>query len=403
MTKQLILVINCGSSSLKFSLINPKSTKTILTGLAEQLFSDKATIKIKYKEDVIVKNIVAPYDHSLAIAILVDELKAFDFNDNIIAIGHRVVHGGENYSTPTLITDEVKQIIGSLSRLAPLHNPANLMGITVCEKAFESLPQVAIFDTAFHQTLPSKAFIYGLPYELYEEHSIRRYGFHGTSHYFVSAEAAKLINKPIEQCNFISAHLGNGCSITAIKNGKSVDTSLGFTPNEGVMMGTRCGDIDSNIIFYLVNKLGYSTDEINKLLNNKSGLLGVSGTSNDCRALEEAMTDDPNCRATLALTIFSYRIAKVIASYTASLTELDGIIFTGGIGENSMLVRKMVVSHLQILNFYLDDEKNEQARFGQSGNIAANNSRSCWVIPTNEEFVIAEQTQQLLSLKNTGE
>ncbi|WP_077337914.1 acetate kinase [Pseudocolwellia agarivorans] len=403
MTKQLILVINCGSSSLKFSLINPLSTETILTGLAEQLFTDKATIKIKYKENVKVKNILAPYDHSLAIAILVDELKALGFNDNVAAIGHRVVHGGENYSAPTLITDEVKKIIESLSRLAPLHNPANLMGITACEKAFESLPQVAIFDTAFHQTLPSKAFIYGLPYELYEKHSIRRYGFHGTSHYFVSTEAAKLINKPIEACNFISAHLGNGCSITAIKNGKSADTSLGFTPNEGVMMGTRSGDVDSGIIFYLVNELGYPIDDVNKILNSKSGLLGVSGISNDCRTLEEAMTDEPNCRATLALTVFSYRIAKVIASYTASLSELDGIIFTGGIGENSMLVRKMVISHLQILNFHIDDERNEQARFGQSGNIAANNSRSCWVIPTNEEFVIAEQTQQLLSLNNEGE
>ncbi len=397
MQKKFILVINCGSSSLKFSLINPVSSETVLTGLAEQLFSDEASIKIKLENKVIEKQIHAPHTHDIAIEILVQQLTELNFQEQIFAIGHRVVHGGEKYNLPTLINNEVKQTIDKLSRLAPLHNPANLTGINACEKVFDNLPQVAVFDTAFHQSIPSKAFIYGLPYELYEEHAIRRYGFHGTSHYFVANQAAEFINKPIESCNFISAHLGNGCSITAIKDGKSIDTSLGFTPNEGVMMGTRSGDVDSGIIFYLVNQLGYSTEEVNKMVNSKSGLLGVSGMSNDCRTLEEAMTGEPNCRATLALTVFSYRVAKMIASYTASLTDLDGIIFTGGIGENSMFIRSSILSHLTLLNFTVDEDKNKQARFGNKGKITTDSSRSCWVIPTNEEFVIAQQTQTLLS------
>jgi acetate kinase len=402
MQKQLILVINCGSSSLKFSLINPKSSETLLTGLAEQLFSQQASIKIKLDSETIQQDIAAPHSHDIAIQLLVKQLEVLGFNQQIFAIGHRVVHGGEKYSAPTLINSEVKETINDLSRLAPLHNPANLIGIEACAHAFGELPQVAIFDTAFHQTIPAKAFVYGIPYELYENHAIRRYGFHGTSHYFVASQAAKLINKPIEQCNFISAHLGNGCSVTAIQNGKSVDTSLGFTPNEGVMMGTRSGDVDSGIIFYLVNQLGYSIDEVNKVVNSKSGLLGISGISNDCRTLEEAITNKPDCRATLALSVFSYRIAKSIASFTASLTQLDGLIFTGGIGENSMLVRSLILSHLTLLNFTVDDVKNKQARFGQSGNITTDNSRACWVIPTNEEFVIAQQTHMLLSQSNVN-
>jgi len=402
MQKNFILVINCGSSSLKFSLINPVSSETILTGLAEQLFSNEASIKIKLENKVIEKPIYAPHTHDIAIELLVEQLDCLGYQEQIFAIGHRIVHGGEKYSEPTLISHEVKQTIDELSRLAPLHNPANLTGIEACEKVFKNLPQVAVFDTAFHQTIPSKAFIYGLPYELYEEHAIRRYGFHGTSHYFVANQAAKLISKPIDSCNFISAHLGNGCSVTAIKKGKSIDTSLGFTPNEGVMMGTRSGDVDSGIIFYLVNQLGYSIDEVNKTVNSKSGLLGVSGMSNDCRTLEEAMTGEPNCRATLALTVFSYRVAKMIASYTAALTDLDGIIFTGGIGENSMYVRSLILSHLTLLNLAVDEDKNKQARFGNTGNITTDSSRACWVIPTNEEFVIAQQTQILLSRNSSN-
>jgi acetate kinase len=297
---------------------------------------------------------------------------------------------------PTLITDKVEQAIKQLAKLAPLHNPANLIGIKACQHAFENLPQVAVFDTAFHQTMPEKAYLYGLPYSLYKDHGVRRYGFHGTSHYFVAKQAAKELNKPLEQCNLISAHLGNGCSVTVIKDGKSVDTSMGMTPLEGIMMGTRSGDVDAGIIFHLVDHLGYSMADVDKLVNKESGLLGISDLSNDCRTLERAMLEDKNIQATLALNVFCYRIAKSIASYSASLTELDGLIFTGGIGENSSWVRAKIIEQLALLNFSLNEEKNQTTRFGASGDISANNARACWVMATNEEWVIAEQSDQLL-------
>ncbi|MDX2367027.1 MAG: acetate/propionate family kinase, partial [Colwellia sp.] len=259
--------------------------------------------------------------------------------------------------------------------------------------------------TAFHQSMPEKAFLYGLPFKLYQEHSIRRYGFHGTSHYFVANQAAKLMDKPLEQCNLISAHLGNGCSVTVIKNGLSVDTSMGMTPLEGVMMGTRSGDIDASIIFHLVDKLGFSLEQVDTLLNKKSGLLGLSELSNDCRTLETAMLDKNHPQSTqakLALTVFCYRIAKSIASFSASLSELDGLIFTGGIGENSSWVRQEIVNQLGLLNFQLCEENNQATRFGTNGNIAINTSRPCWVIATNEEWVIAEQSAQLLKSITAG-
>jgi len=399
---EAILVINCGSSSVKFSLIQPKSGTTLLSGLAECLNTKQAIIKIKYKgeKQVETSSLIAPFDHQIALTALVKTLVELNLVDNIIAVGHRVVHGGEHYAQPTLISTHVKNNIEKLAKLAPLHNPANLIGINACQQAFPTLSQVAIFDTAFHQSMPEKAYLYGLPMKLYQEHSIRRYGFHGTSHYFVANQAAKLVKKPLEQCNLISAHLGNGCSVTVIKNGQSVDTSMGMTPLEGVMMGTRSGDIDAGIIFHLVEQLGYSIEQVDRLLNKKSGLLGLSELNNDCRALETAMLDKnhpQSAQATLALTVFCYRIAKSIASFSASLSELDGLIFTGGIGENSYWVRKEIVNQLGLLNFQLCEEKNQATRFGTSGNIAINTSRSCWVIPTNEEWVIAEQSAQLLT------
>ena len=339
----------------------------------------------------------APFNHQTALSVLVEQLQQLDLVKDITAIGHRVVHGGEQYSQPTLITQDVEQAISQLAKLAPLHNPANLIGIKACQQAFEDLPQVAVFDTAFHQSMPEKAYVYGLPYSLYKEHGIRRYGFHGTSHYFVAKQAAEQLNKPLEQCNLISAHLGNGCSVTVIKNGESVDTSMGMTPGEGVIMGTRCGDLDTGIIFHLVENLGYSIAEVDKLVNKESGLLGISGLSNDGRTLENAMLEDNHPQATLALTVFCYRIAKTIASYSASLTQLDGLIFTGGIGENSSWVRTEIVKQLALLNFSINEEKNAATRFGASGNIASADSRACWVIATNEEWVIAEQSAQLLS------
>ncbi|MCW8833632.1 MAG: acetate/propionate family kinase, partial [Colwellia sp.] len=285
-------------------------------------------------------------------------------------------------------------------KLAPLHNPANLIGVNACQQAFANLPQVAIFDTAFHQSMPEKAYLYGLPYSLYQEHGIRRYGFHGTSHYFVAKQAAKSLQKPLSQCNLISAHLGNGCSVTVIKDGKSVDTSLGMTPLEGVMMGTRSGDVDAGIIVHLVEQLGYSIEQVDTLLNKQSGLLGLSTLSNDCRTLETAMLDESHpqsAQAKVALTVFCYRIAKSIASFTASLSHLDAIIFTGGIGENSSWVREQITKQLSLLNIQICPEKNETMRFGTSGNIATDASRACFVIATNEEWVIAEQSAQLLS------
>lgn len=397
MHKNFILVLNCGSSSLKFSLINPENGATLLTGLAERLLSENACIKVKYNNSKEDSSIPAPYDHQSAITSLVTLLQHHQLIDCISAIGHRVVHGGEKYCSPTLINGNVKDAIAQLSRLAPLHNPANLTGIIAAESAFPTLPQVAIFDTAFHQTMPEKAFIYGIPYSLYQDHGIRRYGFHGTSHYFVAQQAAQLLGKSAQECSFISAHLGNGCSVAAIKNGQSVDTSLGMTPLEGVMMGTRSGDVDPGIIFHLVNQLDYSIDEVNELLNKQSGLLGVSGLSNDCRTIESAVTDNKHTQATLALDVFCYRIAKSIASFTASLTALDGIIFTGGIGENSDLIREKILAQLSLLNFTIDKQANTENRFGQSGLITTNTSRPAWVIPTNEEWVIAEQTLQLLN------
>jgi acetate kinase len=399
-----ILVINCGSSSVKYSLIQPKSGIPLLSGLAECLNTPQASIKIKHSlndKPVNESNpLSAPFDHQQALNSLVNELITLNLVGNIVAVGHRVVHGGEHYSQPTLINDDVKSTINKLAKLAPLHNPANLIGINACQHAFPALPQVAVFDTAFHQSMPEKAYLYGIPLSLYNEHGIRRYGFHGTSHYFVANQVANRINKPIEQCNLISAHLGNGCSVTAIKNGKSVDTSLGMTPLEGVMMGTRSGDIDAGIIFHLVEQLGYSIAQVNILLNKKSGLLGVSELSNDCRTLEATMLDKNHplsSNAKLALNVFCYRIAKCIASYCASLTELDGLIFTGGIGENSSWVRRQILDQLSLLNFKVCNESNDANGAGQSGDITEESSRPCWVITTNEEWVIAQQSAQFIS------
>jgi len=400
--EQAILVINCGSSSVKFSLIRPHTGQSILSGLAECLLTPEASIKIKYidKDEKQVTSLNAPYDHQTALSVLVEKLIEHNLVSDIVAVGHRVVHGGEEYAQPVLIDEKVKQTIDQLAKLAPLHNPANLIGINACQQAFADLPQVAIFDTAFHQSMPEKAYLYGIPYALYQEHAIRRYGFHGTSHYFVANQAANLLKKPLNQCNLISAHLGNGCSVTVIKNGESVDTSLGMTPLEGVMMGTRSGDIDAGIVVHLVEQLGYTIEQVDTLLNKQSGLLGLSTLSNDCRTLEMAMLDENNpnsAQAKLALSVFCYRIAKSIASFSASLTSLDGLIFTGGIGENSAWVRKEIAKHLGLLNFHINEEKNSEMCFGASGNIAADNSRACFVIATNEEWVIAEQSAQLLA------
>ena len=371
--------------------------ETIVSGLAECLGTEDARTTIKYSEGKVTKEIASPYDHDVAIQGILSQLTEKKLTDNIIAVGHRVVHGGEIYSKPTIINEEVVEKINELSALAPLHNPANIVGIRSTQKAFPELPQVAVFDTAFHQTMPEKAYLYAIPYELYKKNALRRYGFHGTSHYYVAGEAAKMLEKPIEETNLISAHLGNGCSITAIRNGKSVDTSMGLTPLEGVVMGTRSGDIDPGLIMHLATQYNYSIEQINDLLNKEGGLKGLSQLSNDCRILEEAANNDNNPQAMLALQVFCYRIAKTIASYTASLTSLDALVFTGGIGENSAWVRETVINQLAIIGANIDTDLNNKVLFGAAGNIATESSRPCLVIPTDEEWVIASQTQKIIA------
>ena len=397
MEKNAVLVINCGSSSLKFSLIIPETSELIVSGIAERLLTKEAFVKISYKGEKNVTELKDATDHQAAVNLIVNFLLDNKLDDRVAAVGHRVVHGGETYSLPTLVDQQVKDSIAQLAKLAPLHNKVNLVGIEAAESAFSDLPHVVVFDTAFHQTMPEKAFVTGLPYKFYKEDGIRSYGFHGTSHYFVSKEAAKMIDKPYEECSFISAHLGNGCSVTAIENGKSVDTSMGLTPLGGVVMGTRCGDLDPNIVIHLVEKLGYSVDEVSHILNKESGLLGISEMSNDCRTIQDAITNDNNERANLALDIFCYKIAKTIGSYIASISHFDGLIFTGGIGENSDLVRSRIVNSLKLLNLEIDVQKNLDVRFGNSGLITTEGSNNCLVIPTNEEQVIAEQTYQLVN------
>jgi len=283
-----------------------------------------------------------------------------------------------------------------LCSLAPIHNPANIIGIKASLAAFKNLPQVAVFDTAFHQSMSSQTYIYPLPYALYEQHGIRRYGFHGTSHYYVSQEAAKMLNKSVDDTNVITAHLGNGCSVTAVSKGKSIDTSMGFTPLSGVAMGTRSGDLDPGVILHLINQLNYTPKEIDNLLNKNSGLMGISGISNDCRTLEEQALEENNPKAQLALDVFCLSIAKSIAAMTTNIPTLDALVFTGGIGENSHYIRANIIKHLSILRFAIDEKNNLAARFGQSMNIATVGTPAILVIPTNEEGVIASQTHQLI-------
>ena len=392
-----VLVINSGSSSLKFAVIDAQSGKEIITGLGESFGLPEARINWKFDGEKEEEQINAPDEHHLhAINRIVKLLADLELTETILAVGHRVVHGGEKFTKTIQINDEVLAEIEALSDLAPLHNPAGAKGIRAAMKAYPSLPQFAVFDTAFHQTMPAKAFTGAIARELYEEYGIRRYGFHGTSHFYVSREAAKMLSKPVEKSNFISVHLGNGASVCAIKDGKSVDTSMGFTPLSGLMMGTRSGDLDPGIIEFLLKK-GWTSEEVFKSLNKKSGFLGVSGLTSDARGILEAM-EDGHEGAALAFEIFTYRVAKFIGSYMTCLDELDGIIFTGGIGENALPIRRKILSYLKIFGFKEDEKSNEEARFGNSGVIAYSNliDAVVMVIPTNEEWVIAQESVELL-------
>ncbi|ABV38143.1 acetate kinase [Shewanella sediminis HAW-EB3] len=397
MSNKLVLVLNCGSSSLKFAVIDALTGDEQLSGLAECFGLENACIKWNVNGEKHEADLGVFTAHREAVEYIVNIILSDlpHLKEQILAIGHRVVHGGEKFTQSVLIDETVVQGIENCASLAPLHNPAHLIGIRSAQASFPSLPQVAVFDTAFHQTMPEKAYIYAIPYKLYRENSIRRYGMHGTSHLFVSREAAKLLGKPLEETNIVSAHLGNGASITAIRGGKSVDTSMGLTPLEGLAMGTRCGDLDPSIIYHLINRLGYTLDEVNHLLNNQSGLLGISELTNDCRGIEEAVQRGHK-GASLALDIFCYRLAKYIASYTVPLGRLDALVFTGGIGENSSLVREKTLNLLEVFKFELDNERNQAARFGNRGKITKDSGPVALVIPTNEEWVIAQDAMALI-------
>lgn len=395
MNPRLVLVLNCGSSSLKFALINTHTQQQIVSGLGDALGSDSPVLTWKMDGEKHARSLAAGDNHAPAIAALVSMLKEHGFDQQLVAVGHRVVHGAEKFSNSVVINDQVLEQIHQAAKLAPLHNPANIIGIEAAQNAFNGLPQVAVFDTAFHQSIPERAYLYALPRSLHRDQGIRRYGFHGTSHYFVSRQAAGILNRPVGELNLITAHLGNGASVTAIKQGKSVDTSMGLTPLEGLVMGTRCGDLDPAIIQFLVDQLGYSQQQVNTMLNKESGLLGISELSNDCRAIEEAAAEGHE-GAQLALEIFCYRLAKYIASYTVPLGSLDALIFTGGIGENSSTIRARVLELLTIFGFTLDDQANLDARFGNQGIISGATGPTAMVIPTDEELVIAQDAIKLI-------
>ena len=398
MSNKLVLVLNCGSSSLKFAVIDAQTGDDQISGLAECFGLENSRIKWKLNGEKHEAALGAFTAHREAVEFIVNKILATqpELAAKIQAVGHRIVHGGEKFTRSVIIDESVIKGIEDCASLAPLHNPAHLIGIRAAMASFPKLPQVAVFDTAFHQSMPDRAYVYALPYKLYREHGIRRYGMHGTSHLFVSREAAKVLNKPVADTNVICAHLGNGASVTAVKGGKSVDTSMGLTPLEGLVMGTRCGDLDPSIIYHLVHQLGYTLEEVNNLMNKQSGLLGISELTNDCRGIEEGYAEGHK-GATLALEIFCYRLAKYIASYTVPFGRLDAIVFTGGIGENSELIREKVLNMLEIFNFHVDTERNKAARFGQQGIITTDDSTVAMVIPTNEEWVIAEDAIKLIN------
>ena len=394
-----ILVINAGSSSLKYQLLNPETQQVLAKGLCERIGIDgKFTYKPDGKQAIKEADVAMP-THSEAIQAVLNAL--VDPTNGVIgsmkeidAVGHRVVHGGEKFAKSVLITDEVMAAIEECNPLAPLHNPANIIGIKACQALMPDTPMVAVFDTAFHQTMPPVAYTYALPYEYYTEDKVRRYGFHGTSHKYVAGRAAAMLGKPIEELKLISCHLGNGSSITAIDGGKSVDTSMGFTPLAGLPMGTRSGDLDAGILEYLMKKHGYSIDEMLNILNKKSGVLGISGVSSDFRDLEDAAPKG-NQRAQLALDSFDYNVKKLIGAYAAAMGGVDAIIFTAGVGENGPDTRAKAVAGLEYMGVKLDAEKNNTR--GKEVDVATDDSKvRVLVIPTNEELMIAMDTAALV-------
>ncbi|TBU94561.1 acetate kinase [Stutzerimonas kirkiae] len=388
-----ILVINCGSSSIKFALVNEEQAAFPLQGLAERLGSPEAVLHWQLGEAK--ESLDIPHaDHRAALERLLP-LAQEAAGGHLDGIGHRVVHGGEHFTGSTLIDDAVLDAVRTAAQLAPLHNPANLTGIEAAMALFPGLPQVSVFDTAFHQTMPEYAYRYAVPEFLYREHGVRRYGFHGTSHLYVSKRAAELTGLPVNDSCWLTAHLGNGSSTCAIVNGESRDTSMGLTPLEGLAMGTRSGDVDPNLHNYLARNLGWTLDQVDRMLNHESGLKGLSGLSNDMRTLYEARIAG-HAGASLAFEVFCYRLAKSLAGMACALPRLDGLVFTGGIGENSSAIRARTLEHLKLFNFKLDDEANARCIRGVAGEIQATGSPRVMVVPTNEERQIAIDTLTLL-------
>lgn len=393
-----VLVINCGSSSLKYQLINMEDEKVLAKGLVERIGIEGSILTQKVNgEKYIIEQPMK--DHKVAIKLVLDALVDKEHGvissmSEISAVGHRVVHGGEKYAESVLINEDVMKALEECVKLAPLHNPPNIIGINACKELMPNTPMVSVFDTSFHQTLPDYAFTYALPYELYTKNGVRKYGFHGTSHRFVSAEAAKMIGKDPKELKIITCHLGNGASLCAVDGGKAVDTTMGFTPLAGLVMGTRCGDIDPSIIPFLMKELNLSVDEINDLINKKSGVFGVSGVSSDFRDIENAAKEG-NKRAELAINLFDYRVRTSIGSYVAALNGVDAIVFTAGLGENSGVNRAKICEGLTYLGIKIDAEKNSQR--GEAIEISTSDSKvKVFVIPTDEELMIARDTKNIV-------
>mgnify|MGYP001240473677 CR=1 FL=1 len=394
-----ILVINAGSSSLKYQLYDMTDESVLAKGRVERIGMDASIVVHEPKDREDLRYVEEILDHTTAVRVVLQKLTdpvhgVIQSIDEIDAVGHRIVHGGEKLTKSMIVDDQVKQEIRSLFDLAPLHNPAHLMGITAIENNLPNVPQTVVFDTAFHSTMPPMCFMYPIPKVLYNKHKVRRYGFHGTSHQYVSEQAAKFLNKPLESLKIITCHIGNGASVTAIKDGKSFDTSMGMTPLEGLMMGTRSGDIDPAIVPYAMAKEELTVNEVNSMLNKHSGLMAISGLSSDMREITESMDKDPNAK--LAFDMFEYRLRKYIGSYAAALNGVDVIVFTAGIGENSVVLRKAVCKNLTYLGVKLDEQRNAE-RVSKDRRISADDSKvEVLVIPTNEELMIARDTYRLL-------
>ncbi|MEK5061243.1 acetate/propionate family kinase [Paenibacillus shunpengii] len=395
-----VLVINAGSSSLKYQVYDMTDESVLAKGLVERIGMDSSILTHKPTGKEEVTEVSEILEHTTAIRKVLDKLVHAEHGvlssiEEIQAVGHRVVHGGEFFNESALVTDEVKAKIRQLIDLAPLHNPAAIMGINAAESNMPGVPQVVVFDTAFHQTMPESAYLYAIPRVLYNKYKVRRYGAHGTSHYYVSQIAAEFLERPIEDLKIITCHVGNGGSLTAIQNGVSVDTSMGMTPLEGLMMGTRSGDLDPAIVPYVMNKEDLTLNEVNSMLNKHSGLLAISGISSDMREITEGMENgDPN--STLAFNMYEYRLRKYIGSYAAAMNGVDVIVFTAGVGENSVVLRQRVLEQLTYLGVELDEELNK-IRSGEPRRISTANSKvEVLIIPTNEELVIARDTNRIV-------